>query len=78
MLFSELMDSQLPKELLEDVNRLLNLKMNSPEIKEIPRVDTINNYLDSSIVEIKSILQSMTEEKNPNWEELNELFLREL
>lgn len=78
MLFAELMKSQLPKELCGDVERLLELKMNSSEIKEIQRVDAINAYLDSSIVEIKSILQSMEETKNPDWEELNDLFLREL
>lgn len=59
MLFAELMDSQLPKELFEDVNRLLELKMNAPEIKEIPRIDIINDYLDKSILEIKDILQGM-------------------
>lgn len=78
MLFSELMDAQLPKELHDDVNRLLELKMNSPEIREIPRVDKINEYLDSSIEEIKSILQSTEETKAPDWRELNDLFLREL
>ena len=78
MLFSELMDAQLPEKLHDDVNRLLELKMNSPEIREIPRVDKINEYLDSSIEEIKSILQSMEETKAPDWRELNDLFLREL
>lgn len=78
MLFSELMDAQLPKKLHDDVNRLLELKMNSPEIREIPRVDKINEYLDSSIEEIKSILQAMEETKSPDWRELNDLFLREL
>jgi len=78
MLFSELMDAQLPEKLHDDVNRLLELKMNSPEIREIPRVDKINEYLDSSIEEIKNILQSIEETKYPDWRELNNLFLREL
>lgn len=78
MLFTELMDAQLPKRLHDDVNKLLELKMNSPEIREIPRVERINEYLDSSIEEIKSILQSMEETKSPDWQELNDMFLREL
>lgn len=78
MLFSELMDSQLPEELVEDVNRLLELKMNSPEIKEIPRVDSINDYLDASILEIKDILQNMVETGHPDWEMLNQVFLSEV
>ena len=78
MLFSELMETLLPERLRSDVNMLLELKMNSPEIREIPRVDTINEYLDSSIEEIKNIVKSMEESKAPDWQELNDLFLKEL
>lgn len=76
MLLSELMDAQLPERLHSDVNMLLELKMNSPEIREIPRVDKVNEYLDSSIEEIKNIVKSMEETKAPDWQELNDLFLR--
>ena len=78
MLFAELMEAQLPKSLHDEVSRLLDLKMNSPEIREIPRIDIINEYMDSEIEEIKTILQSMEEAKNPDWQDLNALFLREL
>ena len=78
MLFSELMEALLPESLRSDVNMLLELKMNSPEIREIPRVDTINEYLDSSIEEIKNIVKSMEESKAPAWQELNDLFFGEL
>lgn len=78
MLFSELMEAQLPKELCDDVNRLLELKMNSPEIKEIPRIDKINEYLNTSIEELKNVLKVMDEAKVPDWRELNELFLSEI
>lgn len=74
MLFLDLMDAELPIELLPDVQRLLDLKINSPEVKEIPRIDRINKYLDSSIAEIKFILQSMDETKTADWAELNSLF----
>lgn len=76
MRFSELMRSELPNDLRVDVESLLDLKMNSPEVKEIPRIDKINDYLDKSIDEIKSILQSMDEKKEVTWEELNKLFLK--
>lgn len=39
MLFSELDESELPKEILPEVEHLLKLKMNSPELKRIPRID---------------------------------------
>lgn len=74
MLFSELMAAELPDKLQPDVNMLLELKINSPEVKLIPRIDRINEYLDSSIEEIKSILQSMDKDKPVNWSVLNRLF----
>lgn len=78
MLFSELMNEELPEVLMSDINRLLELKMKSPEIKMIPRIDRINAYLDESIADIKSIVQSMEDTKNPGWMELNKIFLNEL
>ena len=64
------MESELPKELVPEVEKLLDLKMNSPEIKEIPRVDKINEYLNESIEEIKFKLKSVGENKEVQWEEL--------
>ena len=52
--------------------------MNSPEIKEIPRVDRINKYLNESIEEIKFKLKSVGENKEVQWEELNKVFLEEI
>lgn len=78
MLFSELMESQLPKELVPDVEKLLDIKMKSPEIRMVSRVDCINAYLDESIADVKSIVQSMEDTPNPGWKELNEIFLKEL
>ena len=75
MLFSRLADSQLDPALRPEVDRLLDLKMNSPEIKEIPRVDPINDYLDKSILEIRSRIAKLPEEPAPRWDKLNALFL---
>lgn len=54
MLFSELLKAELPVELIDVVNQLLELKMNSPEVKLIKRISEINEYLDESIPSIKS------------------------
>ena len=76
MLFSELMKSELPEDLILDVTKLLDLKMNAPEVKMISRIDRINEYVDRSIAEIKMILQSMDEKKEVEWRKLNDLFLK--
>ena len=78
MLLRELMESELPKELVPEVEKLLDMKKNSPEIKEIPRVDRINKYLNESIEEIKFKLKSVGENKEVQWEELNKMFLEEV
>lgn len=78
MLFSELADEELPAELRNEVEYLLDIKTNNPEIKEIPRIDSINNYLASEIEDIRNILDNMKEDRKASWMELNELFLYEL
>ena len=78
MRFSELMDAELDSALLPDVNRLLDLKTNAPEIKTIPKIESINRYLESSIEEVRSRIVRLPEEVNHGWEELNQLFRSQL
>lgn len=77
MLFSELIKEELPVELINAVNQLLELKMNSPEVKLIKRIPEINEYLDASIPSIKSALRLLEDSYTPEWNELNQLFLQE-
>lgn len=74
MLFSDLVKSELPDDLSETVYQLLNLKMNSPEIKEIPRIDQLNRYLDAGIVSVKEQIEKLPNTPVQDWYELNELF----
>ncbi|MGN0478990.1 MAG: nucleotidyltransferase domain-containing protein [Hominenteromicrobium sp.] len=78
MLFSELMQAELPEGLRPDVDRLLDLKMHAPEVKEIPKIERINDYLDASIADIKGWLQRTEDTNAADWQELNALFLEEL
>ena len=74
MLFSDLVKSELPVDLSETVYQLLDLKMNSPEIKEIPRIDQLNRYLDAGIVSVKEQIEKLPDTPVQDWDELNELF----
>jgi predicted nucleotidyltransferase len=78
MLFSELVKSELDPAVLQDVTRLLDLKMNSPETKIIPRVESLNEYLESNIEEVRARIEQMPEGFYHGWEELNQLFLSQL
>lgn len=75
MKFEELMESQLPAYLKDTVRDLLDIKMNSPEVKMIPRIDILNEYLEMSIAEVKSQIEQYPREVVKEWDELNRLFL---
>ncbi len=75
MRFKELAAAELPVELQGEVDRLLDIKINSPEIKMIPRVDVINRYLDESIEEISRHIIALEEPSRKSWDALNSLFL---
>ncbi len=70
--------SGLAPELKPEVERLLELKVNSPEIRMIPQIRTLNEYLSSSIAEIEQKIARLPNEREIGWEELNELFLSQL
>ena len=76
MLFSELADAELAEALKPAVNRLLDIKMNTPEVKEIPRVCEINDYLDQSIENLRNEIAIFNIEHRADWAPLNELFLK--
>lgn len=78
MLFSELLKAELPVELIDIVNQLLELKMNSPEVKLIKKISEINEYLDESIPSIKRAVRLLEDSLTPDWNELNQLFLQSL
>ena len=75
MKFTELVLAELPKDLQAEIDSLLDIKMNSPEIKTVPCVDPINDYLDKSIVEVSGLIAKMQESPDKSWDALNELFL---
>jgi len=75
MLFSELMEAELDAELVPEVERLLDLKMNAPESEYGPKVQIINDYIDKTLLEVKALAER-TPEKRCEWEMLDEYFLR--
>jgi hypothetical protein len=78
MLFSELVESQLPHELMDTVQELLEWKKNAPEIKLIPRVDAINQYFDDEMIRVRERIEQLPKETPRDWEELDDLFLSAL
>ena len=50
---------------------LLDLKVNSPEVKMIPRIGVLDEYLEASIVEVRALVERYPKEVSRDWEELN-------
>ena len=75
MTFCVLMEKYLDGEIRADVGKLLDLKMNTPEITTGKRFDRVNDYLDNTIAEIEGIISTLSDEKTRSWRELNEIFL---
>ena len=76
MLFSELKAAELRSDLKEPVDNLLRIKMEVPELKLIPRVDIINDYIESELPKILEEIKQLPEEHNQGYDKLNSLFLK--
>ena len=76
MLFDELVESDLPDELQESVAKLLDLKMNVPELKLIPRADKINRYIETELPRIRKEVEALPDVKKSGYEELNKMLLQ--
>lgn len=76
MEFHILMKKYLDEDIKPDVEKLLDLKMNTPEITTGKRFDRVNNYLDTTIVEIEGIISTLSDDRTQSWDELNEIFLK--
>lgn len=75
MLFEDLMQEELIAELIPEVSRLLDMKKTLPEMGKAPRIQIINDYIESELNEIK-VAAEVVEDLQASWAPLNELFLR--
>lgn len=74
MLFDELVSAELEPVLLPEVERLLEMKKNLPEMEKGPKVQVLNEYIERALPEIKSIAEAK-EDTSGSWDLLNTLFL---
>lgn len=74
MSFRELLYEEMEPSLIPEVERILDIKVNSPETKMIPRIDCVNEYLENSLEELSKLVSSLPKHQNSKWEPLNRLF----
>ena len=75
MLFDELVAAELELELVPDVERLLEMKKNLPEMERGAKVHSLNDYIERALPEIKNFAEAQADTYSP-WDALNAMFLR--
>ena len=73
--FDELKDTMLDENLMEEINHLLELKINSNETEYIPVINCLNKYIENNVNEIKNYANHLTE-SHFEWDRLNQYFLK--
>ncbi len=62
MLFTELADTELDADMKETVDRLLELKMNTPEMGKGKRIDLLNDYIRRNLILLKTQIDALLRE----------------
>lgn len=75
MLFSALAEKFLDEEIRPDVEKLLELKINAPEIAEGAPFENVNRYLEKTMTALEERILSLPDRHMQNWDELNRIFL---
>lgn len=78
MLFSDLVEVELEPKMRPIIDKLLTLKASSSEVGVGPRIDKLNEYIDSTLVNLKETIDALPSDNKSGWEGLNVLFLKML
>jgi len=73
--FSDLAEAVLISEKKEMVENLLQRKIQTTEAQEEARIDELNEYLKENLVKYKGMAEQLPEDRNPDWKQLNQVFL---
>lgn len=74
--FHELFDSVLENDMKAAVEELLAKKVKMSESDKAPKIETINRYIEEKLAYYKELLETMPDDRNPDWEPLDEAFFR--
>lgn len=74
VLFEKLYNAVLEDDMKDIVNELLEKKMQMSESDKAPKIEKINQYIEEKLVYFKRIVNSMEDDRNPDWIELEKVF----
>ena len=74
VLFDELVNTVLEEDMKSAVEDLLAKKVKMSESEKGPKVEVINNYVEEKLEYYKSIVETMEDDRNTDWDALEEEF----
>jgi predicted nucleotidyltransferase len=74
MLFSELLNAKADIAIRPLIEQLLKQKAKTIEMGEGPRIDALNDYIETNLVSVAEAVEKMPPEKKADWGELDRLF----
>lgn len=77
MLFSELLDVELPGELRTIVDELLDMKQRMPEMGLAPKIKELDQFIEMELISIKQVADQMEVYRN-TWNTLNQYFMQQV
>lgn len=77
MLFSELLDAELPGELRTIVDELLDMKQRMPEMGLAPKIKELDQFIERELISIKQVADQ-TEVCRNIWSTLNQYFMQQV
>ncbi len=60
------------KEMVED---LLAKKVQMSEYDKAPKIEKINQYIEDKLAYYKKLLETMSDDRNPDWKPLDQAFI---
>ena len=73
--FDALLHQSLPKELSEEIERMLAIKANSDEKDQNPKMPIIHQYIETEIARYGQLSKEMPDDRTLDWEALDRVFL---
>jgi predicted nucleotidyltransferase len=78
MLFRDLLEMQMDKALIPEIEDLLSLKEKTSELGLAPKRQVINDYIEKNLEVLKATIKEHPSQKKKSWTSLNEIFRQAL
>jgi predicted nucleotidyltransferase len=78
VLFSDLLKLELPQEIENEIQKLLEIKAKTPEIGKGKRINVLNQFIEAELSAYKVYIDQLRDDRKVEWDELDKLFLEML